>query len=55
VLEVEADDVAPSLKFASAKVAEVARSGGSGQSSGGGDADPWATEGPGGHSDTPPF
>ena len=68
VLEVEADEVAPSLKSASAKVVKVARShaesgsagpsGGQGGSGGGrsaGDADPWATEGPGGYSDEPPF
>jgi len=52
VLEVEADDVAASLKFASAKVTKVARSGGrqssgSQGSSGGGDSDPWAVDYPG--------
>ena len=60
VLEVEADEVAPSLKFASAKVTKVARTGAGNQSSGGqgngaGDPDPWATEGPGGYTDEPPF
>ena len=64
VFEVEADDVAASLKFASAKVTKVSRaradsgatrpSSGQG-SAGGGDPDPWATEGPGGYSDEPPF
>jgi single-strand DNA-binding protein len=67
VYEVEVDDVGPSLRNASAKVNRVARSGagdyggqrGSGGRSsggqGGGDADPWATDGPGGYSDEPPF
>jgi single-strand DNA-binding protein len=62
VYEVEADDVAPSLKFASAKVVKVSRSsGGSGgnrQSSSGhgsAEADPWAADGLGGYSDEPPF
>ncbi|SRR5712691_3539699 len=64
VLEVEADEVAPSLKFASAKVTKVSRSradsgatrpSGSQGNAGGGDADPWATDSPGGYSDEPPF
>ncbi len=67
VFEVEADDVAASLKFASAKVTKVTRSGagsaGGGQPPGTGtsntygswDPDPWATAGPGGYSDEPPF
>jgi single-strand DNA-binding protein len=59
VYEVEADDVAPSLKFASAKVTKAARSGGQGQgasqSSGRGEPDPWASDAPGGYSDEPPF
>ena len=66
VYEVEVDDVGPSLRNASAKVSRVARSGsgdGGGQrgsdgrsSAGqGGGADPWASEGPGGYSDEPPF
>ncbi|HEY2270568.1 MAG TPA: single-stranded DNA-binding protein, partial [Streptosporangiaceae bacterium] len=59
VYEVEVDDVGPSLRNASAKVNRVARNGG-GQRSGGGagaaEADPWATDGPGGYSDEPaPF
>ena len=53
----------PSLRNASAKVNKVARSGsgdggsqrGFGGRSPGGDADPWAAEGPGGYSDEPPF
>jgi len=72
VYEVEVDDVGPSLRNASAKVARVSRSGGGfgggqgGQGSGGGsggsgsgggraEADPWATQDPGGFSDEPPF
>ena len=61
VLEVEADDVAVSLKFATAKVNKVSRSrpdSGTRLSSGqgGGDADPWAADTPGGgYSDEPPF
>jgi single-strand DNA-binding protein len=68
VLEVEADEVAPSLKFASAKVTKVSRSradssatrppsgqGSAGGGYGGGDPDPWATDGAGGYSDEPPF
>ena len=56
--------MAPSLKFASAKVSKVSRSGadsgasrpsGRGSSGGGSESDPWATEGPGGYSGTPPF
>ena len=62
VYEVEVDDVGPSLRNASAKVNKVARSGSGGsgrQDSGGrpsgGDVDPWATDGPDGYSDEPPF
>jgi single-strand DNA-binding protein len=68
VYEVEVDDVGPSLRNASAKVAKVSRSGGGfgggqggqgsgGSGSGGGraEADPWATADPGGFSDEPPF
>ncbi len=69
VYEVEVDDIGPSLRNASAKVNKVARSGSGdggyggsqrGSSSSGGrpsgaDADPWATEGPGGYTDEPPF
>jgi single-strand DNA-binding protein len=69
VYEVEVDDVGPSLRNASAKVNKVARngsvpaapggscgrpSGGQGHA-GGGDADPWASDGPGGYTDEPPF
>jgi len=57
VLEVEADDVSVSLKFARCKVAKAERSrpaetGSAGSQSG---ADPWAADGPGGYSDEPPF
>jgi len=58
VYEVEADDVAPSLKFATCKVARASRpGGGSGGNQGGGraESDPWATAEPGGFSDEPPF
>ncbi len=59
VYELEADDVAVSLLRATAKVSKVTRaSGGEAQASrpaGGGDADPWASDKPGGYSDEPPF
>ena len=71
VYEIEVDDVGPSLRNASAKVNRVARSSsgegyGQGAPSGGRqsggqgggygqDPDPWATDGPGGYSDEPPF
>jgi len=70
VYEVEVDEVGPSLRNASAKVNRVARTGGQGggygqggpsggRQSGGqggyGQDDPWATDGPGGYSDEPPF
>jgi len=62
VYELAVDEVGPSLRNASAKVSKVTRTttdnGGRGQgaaSSSGRDADPWASEGPGGYSDEPPF
>jgi single-strand DNA-binding protein len=71
VYEVEADDVGPSLRNASAKVNRASRSGGGfnggqgggqggqgGQGSSGGgreQADPWASDASGGYSDEPPF
>lgn len=68
VVELQVDEVGPSLRYASAKVTRAQRSGGGGGFSGGGnagggggsyDADPWATSGPtsGGTStyDEPPF
>ena len=54
VYEVEADDVAPSLKFATCKVARASRPGGN-QGGGRAEGDPWATAEPGGFSDEPPF
>jgi single-strand DNA-binding protein len=68
VVELEVDEIAPSLRFATAKVTKASRGGGGGggggsygggQSSGGGSAsdDPWAAppSGGGGLSDEPPF
>jgi len=73
VYEIEADDVGPSLRNASAKVNKVARNGSAGSAGpggsgaratggpagqgagGGGDADPWTSDSPGGYSDEPPF
>jgi single-strand DNA-binding protein len=63
VYELEADEVGPSLRNASAKVSKVTRTsaagtqsvGGSRYGAAGNDSDPWASEGPGGYSDTPPF
>jgi len=63
VLEVEADDISVSLKFATCKVSKVSRSRAESADSGRqvpaaarcAEADPWATEGPGGYSDEPPF
>ena len=54
VYEVEANDVAPSLKFATCKVARARRPGGN-QGGGRAEADPWVTAEPGGFSDEPPF
>ncbi len=67
VYEIEVDDVGPSLRNASAKVNKVARSGSGGGPGGpaglaggqgpggGGDADPWASDGAGNYTDEPPF
>jgi single-strand DNA-binding protein len=68
VYEVEVDELGPSLRNASAKVTKATRSGNSGGgfggskpaaaaqgSSGSKEADPWASEVPGGYSDEPPF
>jgi single-strand DNA-binding protein len=59
VFEVEADEVGPSLKWASAKVTKMARSGGSQSSSGPRQTadDPWSSGGrvPTGQGDDPPF
>jgi len=54
VIELEVDEIGPSLRYATAKVQKMARSGGGGFGSGGGsDAgagidDPWATAAPAG-------
>ena len=57
--EVEVDELGPSLRNASAKVTKVTRTSGgqaaSGRGSGAGDADPWASDSPGGYTDEPPF
>lgn len=59
VIELEVDEVAPSLKFASAKVTKASRGEGGGgfgyggASAGAGASDPWST--PAGPSDEPPF
>ena len=65
VVEVDVDEVGPSLRYATAKVNKASRGGGnfggagsSGGSFGGGSSsdDPWATPAPGaGMSDEPPF
>ena len=57
VYELECDEVGPSLRNASAKVAKVARAGAAagGQQASGKDTDPWASDKPGGYSDEPPF
>ena len=65
VVELEVDEVGPSLRYATAKVNKVSRGGGSGGfggggggggfsgGGGGGASDPWST--PAGPSDEPPF
>jgi single-strand DNA-binding protein len=66
VIEMEVDEVGPSLRYATAKVTRAARGeggggggfgggggGGFGGSSGGGGGDPWST--PAGPTDEPPF
>jgi single-strand DNA-binding protein len=55
VYEVEADEVAPSLKFATCKVARAERSRPAAGNGGQGDADPWASGTPGGYSEEAPF
>jgi single-strand DNA-binding protein len=59
VVELQVDEVGPSLRYASAKVTRAPRSSGGGGFSGGGTApaaDPWATSAPGGtFADEPPF
>ena len=70
VIELEVDEIGPSLRYATAKVNRVNRPGGGGQGGGGGGGgyggsgsgpadDPWASAPPagggGGYSDEPPF
>ena len=59
VVELQVDEIGPSLRYASAKVTRTQRSGGGGFGGGGAgggfDNDPWATPAPGGASDEPPF
>ena len=57
VYELEVDEVGPSLRNASAKVTKATRTGAAAgrAGQGSGQADPWASEGPGGYSDEPPF
>lgn len=62
VVELQVDEVGPSLRYASAKVTRAQRSGGGGfgggapAGGGGFDNDPWATPAPGGAAiDEPPF
>jgi single-strand DNA-binding protein len=44
VMELDVDEVGPSLKYATAKVTRVTRGGGGGGSFGGGGDDPWASQ-----------
>ena len=59
VVELQVDEIGPSLKYASAKVTRAQRSGNGGGFAGGapsGQGDPWASSAPaGGFSDEPPF
>ena len=59
VVELQVDEIGPSLKYASAKVTRAQRSGGGGGGFSGapsGQGDPWAGSAPaGGFSDEPPF
>jgi single-strand DNA-binding protein len=60
VYELECDEVGPSLRSASAKVQKVTRAGagtgGQGAAAAASkQADPWASDAPGGYSDEPPF
>jgi single-strand DNA-binding protein len=55
VYEVTVDEVGPSLRYATAKVAKVARSSGGNGGQRQAEADPWASGPAGGHSDEPPF
>ena len=51
-MKVVADEVAPSLRWATCKISKVTRSRPAGQPA---EDDPWAADGPGGYSDEPPF
>jgi len=60
VMEIDVDDVGPALRYATAKVNRVQRSGGGfgGENGGGGAApadDPWSSAPPAGGFDEPPF
>ena len=59
VVELQVDEIGPSLRYASAKVTRAQRSGNGGGFAGGapsGQGDPWAGSAPaGGFSETPPF
>ncbi len=62
VVEVDVDEIGPSLKYATAKVNKTSRGGGGGGGGGGGFGggppadDPWSTPAPGGATtDEPPF
>jgi single-strand DNA-binding protein len=68
VMEIEVDEIGPSLRYATAKVQKMSRSGGGGYGSSGGNSsggyssdDPWATAAPassgggGNFDDEPPF
>jgi len=59
-MEIDVDDVGPALRYATAKVNRVQRSGGGfgGENGGGGAApadDPWSSAPPAGGFDEPPF
>jgi single-strand DNA-binding protein len=59
VYELECDEVGVSLRNATAKVSKVTRTSGgeaaAARQGNGKDADPWASEAPGGYSDEPPY
>jgi MFS family permease len=58
VMELEVDEVGPSLRYATAKVNKVSRGQGSGTSNGAPVDDPWGSAPPAGHGvpgDEPPF
>ena len=62
VMEMQVDEVGPSLRYATAQVTKTQRGSGGqggggwgGQQGGAGGNDPWATPGVGGSSDEPPF